>query len=199
MSFKGELNETPNRVVLENFKVGFKRTYCDHIKINGDKELIVKNGFFRFGILLDLWIGIGFARVTIDKSEPETNRIIEYSIDYTRLTLSYIFFLISFLLFCIISGLWVIQFLKFLVFSGIYSVIIHLVTFLRHRSIFNQILNYETYNIGNYDWCAIMKSKTDKELVGIINGNRQLPDNVIKFAELEIENRRKSKFKNQEK
>ena len=196
ISFKKEIKKIPNRNILEDFRNNFIKSYCDHIKIYDDKELIVKNEFIRWkpDWNLNLWVGIGEARIRINESEKNKNKVVKYSIDFTRLTFAYIFTLVFFALIFSQSGIWDFNSLKYLLIAvGTIALLMHIITFLRHWSIFNRTIKYGTDYLGNYDWNSIIRSKTDLELLEIKNGQRQLPKTVIRLVELEIENRKTSK------
>ena len=196
ISFKKEIDEISNKIILEKFKVTFENSYCDHIKIVNNKELIVTNDFIRWkpDMNLNLWVGIKTAKITIDEIEKKKRKIIEYDVDFTRLIIRYF---ISFVLILVVfrqSGFWDNDSLKYLAIAiGIIGVLNYIVTYLRHWSIFKRTLKYGTEYLGNYDWSSILKSKTDLELLEIKNGKSQLPKSVIKLAEIELKKRKKLK------
>ena len=55
-----------------------------------------------------------------------------------------------------------------------------------HWQLFNKTIKLENTYKGNYDWCDIMKGKSDKELKKIANGNTTLTIEVQKIAKEEL-------------
>jgi len=189
ISFKEKVNNIPNKTILENFKENLDGTYCDYLEINNDKELIVKNDFFRWkpDWNFNLWVGIGNAKITIEENEMQSYSPIKYSIDFSRLTITYILTIILFSVVLPIYGYFELLFIMILV---LIAIIMHGITFFRHWSFFKQTIKHGINYLGNYDWESIIKNKTEIELVEIKNGNRQLPKSVIRLAELELEKRK---------
>jgi hypothetical protein len=198
ITFKEEITGTPNKTVLENFKANFSNTFYDHIAINEDKELFVKNDSFRYkpGEVWNLWLGIRNARVTINENADNKKKTVEYSFDFTRLIFLDIFLIILFPIQFKIMGLLNHQtYIALIIYLDLFFVLVPFILVLRHRWIFKRTLKFgavDYYN-GNYDWDTIIKEKTDLELHEIINGQRQLPRTVVGQAKTELE--RKSKHK----
>jgi len=197
ISFKEEITGTPNKTILENFKANFSNTFCDHILINSEKELVVKNDRFHWqpDQNWNLWIGIRKALVTINENADKKKKTIKYSIDFT----SYIFFYLIFILFPLffeLTGLFSNSFIKYMtIFWAVYLVIMFFISVLRHRSIFKRTLKFGAvnYSLGNYDWDTIIKNMTDLELQEVISGRKRLPETVVGLAKTELERRNKNK------
>ncbi|NPD45196.1 MULTISPECIES: hypothetical protein [unclassified Lentimicrobium] len=192
ISFRQELDDTPNNAVLKNFWLSFKDSYCDEMFYKRKNEILIENDFFRLkpDFNFNLWIGIGNARLII--KEKEGLRLVEYTIDYTRLTITYFLIIILYPL-ILLKGVGDIEFpLYFALGLLILAFFRHAISFLRHLSLFKRTLNYGTGYIGNYDWETILMNKTDNELLEMKNGTRQLPEAVIRLVEVEIENRKYS-------
>ena len=205
--FREEIIGTQNKTIIENFKANFKKTFCDHILINADKELVIKNNFIRWkpDSFWNFWDGIRNARVTIIENSDKKKKTIEYSIDYTYWIVRNIFIIIIimflfkiiglFTFLSTISDLLVTQSLKFvIIFSGLLLVIMFFISVLRHRSLFKRTIKFGVTNdLGNYDWDTIIKEKTDLELEEIIRKQRGLPERVVELAKTELERRSKKK------
>jgi len=196
--FKEEITGTPNKTILENFKANFSDTFCGNISINSDKELVVKNGHFRWKPDMDwnLWFGIRKASVTIGETADKKKKTIKYSIDFTPYIFDSLIIIILFPLFLKLTGLFN-SFLKYLtIFWVVYFVIMFFVLVLRHRSIFKRTLKFGIVNynpLGNYDWDTIIKNMTDLELQEVISGRKHLPKTVVGLAKTELERRSKNK------
>jgi len=196
--FKEEITGTPNKTILENFKANFSDTFCGNISINSDKELVVKNGHFRWKPDMDwnLWFGIRKASVTIGETADKKKKTIKYSIDFTPYIFDSLIIIILFPLFLKLTGLFN-SFLKYLtIFWVVYFVIMFFVLVLRHRSIFKRTLKFGIVNnnpLGNYDWDTIIKNMTDLELQEVISGRKHLPKIVVGLAKTELERRNKNK------
>ncbi|MCT4640145.1 MAG: hypothetical protein N4A72_20785 [Bacteroidales bacterium] len=195
ISFKGETEELSNKKVLENFKENLTETYCDHIIIKSDNELIVRNDFFRFlsRRTNNIWSNVKEAKVIICDDKVLKKRVVVYSIDFTRLITSLVLahtIIISALLIILDSESYIIiAFLPLLML--IVSSVSFFITLLEHRSVFRRTLKYGTDYTGNYDWETIIKNKSDRELKDIITGRKHLPVAVRKLAESEMKNRGK--------
>lgn len=192
ISFRQELDDTPNNTVLKNFWLNFKDSYCDEMFYKRKNEIIIENDFFRTkpDFNFNLWVGIGNAKLSI--KEKDGLRFVEYTIDFTRLAISYLVFIL-FALFVSIMGSGDILFSVYSTSSLlIFGLIIHAISFLRHWSLFKRTLKYGSAFLGNYDWEAILKNKTDNELLEMKNGTGQLPEVVIRLIEVEIESRKHS-------
>ena len=193
ISFKEKIKDYNNRTILENFKVNFVGTYCDYIKIINENELIVKNDFIRWkpDLNFNLWAGIGSAKITIEENELHNDKTLKYSIDFTRLTLAYILTFLIFSMFLLFGGNFEVKDLSLLIIViASIAVIMHIMTFLRHRSIFKQTIKFGTEYLGHYNWVEILKNKTDIELNEIIKDKWNLPKSVSNLAKTELEKRK---------
>ena len=198
LSFKEEITGTPNKTILENFKANFSDTFCGNISINSDKELVVKNGYFRWKPDMDwnLWLGIRKASVTIRETADKKKRTIKYSIDFTSYIFVSLIIIILFPLFLKLTGLFSNPLIKYLtIFWVVYFVSMFFVLVLRHRSIFKRTLKFGAVNypLGNYDWDTIINNMTDLELQEVISGQKQLPKTVVGLAKKVLERRSKNK------
>ncbi len=198
LSFKEEITGTPNKTILENFKANFSDTFCGNISIISDKELVVKNGYFRWKPDMDwnLWLGIRKASVTIRETADKKKRTIKYSIDFTSYIFVSLIIIILFPLFLKLTGLFSNPLIKYLtIFWVVYFVSMFFVLVLRHRSIFKRTLKFGAVNypLGNYDWDTIINNMTDLELQEVISGRKQLPKTVVGLAKKVLERRSKNK------
>ena len=198
LSFKEEITGIPNKTILENFKANFSDTFCGNISINSDKELVVKNGHFRWKPDMDwnLWLGIRKASVTIRETSDKKKRTIKYSIDFTSYLFVSLVIIILFPLFLKLTGLFSNSLIKYLtIFWVVYFVIMFFVLVLRHRSIFKRTLKFGAVNypLGNYDWDTIINNMTDLELQEVVSGRKQLPKTVVGLAKKVLERRSKNK------
>lgn len=190
ITFRQELDDTPNNTVLKNFWLSFKDSYCDKMFYRRKNEITIDNYFIRIkpDFNFNLWAGIGNARLRI--KEKDGLRLVEYTIDFTRLVISYLVFILLAQFVSIMGS----GDILFSVYSTspllIFGLIIHAISFLRHWSLFKRTLKYGSAFVGNYDWEAILRNKTNNELLEMKNGTRQLPDAVIRLVELEIEKRK---------
>lgn len=184
------MDDTPNNTVLKNFWLSFKDSYCDKMFYRRKNEITIDNYFIRIkpDFNFNLWAGIGNARLRI--KEKDGLRLVEYTIDFTRLVISYLVFILLAQFVSIMGS----GDILFSVYSTspllIFGLIIHAISFLRHWSLFKRTLKYGSAFVGNYDWEAILRNKTNNELLEMKNGTRQLPDAVIRLVELEIEKRK---------
>ncbi len=198
LSFKEEITGTPNKTILENFKANFSDTFCGNISINSDKELVVKNGYFRWkpDLNWNLWLGIRKASVTIRETADKKKRTIKYSIDFTSYIFVSLIIIILFPLFLKLTGLFSNPLIKYLtIFWVVYFVIMFFVLVLRHRSIFKRTLKFGAVNypLGNYDWDTIINNMTDLELQEVVSGRKQLPKTAVGLAKKVLERRSKNK------
>ncbi len=198
LSFKEEITGTPNKTILESFKANFSDTFCGNISINSDKELVVKNGYFRWkpDLNWNLWLGIRKASVTIRETADKKKRTIKYSIDFTSYIFVSLIIIILFPLFLKLTGLFSNPLIKYLtIFWVVYFVIMFFVLVLRHRSIFKRTLKFGAVNypLGNYDWDTIINNMTDLELQEVVSGRKQLPKTAVGLAKKVLERRSKNK------
>jgi hypothetical protein len=198
ISFKEEITGTPNKTILENFKANFSDTFCDHILINSEKELVVKNDRFHWkpDQNWNLWLGIKKALVTINENADKKKKTIKYSIDFTSYIFISLIIIVLFPLFHKLTGLFSNPLIKYItIFWAVYFVIMLFISVLRHRSIFKRTLKFGTVNypLGNYDWDTIIKNMTDLELQEVISGRKRLPETVVGLAKTELERRSKNK------
>lgn len=192
ISFSAEVLNISNKTILENFKVNFKNSYCDHIEIIRENELIVENDLIRLkpDLNWNLWVGIRKAHILIIEKR-EAQKTIKYRIDFSRTTIVYIFIFITFCLILFYWGVTDLDSYKYLlIMIGTGFGLQFIITYLRHWSIFKRTIKHETEYLGSYDWDNIIKNKSDLEIEKIINGQSQLPKSVIKLAKLELENRK---------
>ena len=197
ITFKKIITDTPNKTILENFKENFNSTYCDYIKIISDNELVVRNEFIRLkpDLNFNLWVGIGSAKITIEENNIQKSSLIKYSIDFTRLTIIYLFvIIIPFVILPIDEYSYIL--IPLITILSI-ALITHVITFIRHWSIFLRTIKYGTEYLGKYDWENIIKQKNDAELNEIVQGSRNLPTPVIVLAKQELEKRKKVNTQNE--
>lgn len=192
--FSKEVLETSDKTILDKFKISFNNSYCDNIEVLNNK-LIVRNEFVRFkpDLNWNLWTGVGYAELTIIDSEENKTKIVEYVIDYTRISISSIIsiFFIVLILVSSLSSNELLDFLK-IIFFGIIPLLMiaHIFLFLRHRTMFFRTLKTPIENFGNYNWKEIFEKKTNHELIEISKGKRHLPEEVIGLAIRELEKRK---------
>ena len=194
IKFQKDIHETSNIVLLESFKENFILSKCDFVDIINNNELIVENEMMSFisRLRFNLWIGIEHARISIIEDKTRNTKTIKYFVDYTWLISTYF---ISFIAWTIVVLLNIgkdefLYLAYFLIALFIFALIFSLsITFLRHRSIFNNTIKYGASYIRRYEWNSILEKKTDIELMEIINGKRHLPKSVLILAEKELEKR----------
>ncbi len=194
ITFQKDMPETSNIELLENFKENFILSNCDFVDIMNSNELRVENEMTSFGsrFRYNLWIGIAHAQISIVENKIRNTKTVKYCINYTWLFSVYIILFIALTIF----AFYIFGFNEFLFISTILIVLFVmivlfpiLITFLRHKSIFNETIKFGASYVERYDWKSILENKTDIELIEIIKGRTHLPKSISILAKKVLENR----------
>jgi len=193
--FRREIEYMSSGIILDNFKKNFEDSYCDHIEIINGNRLIVKNELFRIkpDMNWNLWYGIGKAEIVLFENPDKKNTLIEYTIDFSRMFVSFCFSICFVILFIAYSSSNTRDSLEIISLFSVFLIIAFLlsisITFLRHRSVFLKTLYAKPESLGNYNWIKILSEKSDHELTEISLGKTHLPEAISELARQEIKKR----------